>query len=979
MVIIKKRLLPIFLILFVLFNTFTPTTSGAAKSFPDEVEITLRISSTQNYASSGSYQSDNYYRDSSKHQETENFSISLEGTARYEGDFFESSGYYEDEEYVCLELLDADYKATCGGGGSYSSEDLYTLERGSIGEATEVRKFSSTTHENWNYSFDSVNPIEDEVFIADVHVYAAKKKGEAPSYVLNFDDSFDVLLGKVRHQGTSISTTGGFDGTDTLSSDSERSGPTVQNVSGAYWELMGEGIESEFVRGQFTLENGKFVASKQISHDYFISEDEFGTINISYEINRKPQIKEIQVNQGLGRYEYVDEDDYQPATDFVAGKDTVIQVFLAGDSKIKRIKDLTLDIYRDGNKITTLKEYKEDVENNVAIFIPPSRAACGDWQAGKYKFEAKIKGTKFTLNDITLKKRRDLNILAVPVKANYGGMIVAVRDHWKQSDNFLRKVFPLSDKNVKWKLGKMLDASADKYDLSTNEGCYALWKKLNSLQASNGTKYDVIIGFVENVITFKNGTRATGFTYPGGKATVVANTVFMAKTVAHETAHLFYIGDEYNGGSFNLGVNNPPFGYKGVSLLNSKLKVTAEDKAIKAGPAGSGSLVKKQFHPFEIGRRNLMKDLDSFMGSALAADKSWITPSIWKSLYKSFDPKTKGASGSSSSGSGSNEQAETVVMEVAGKITKTGEIEFIMPWRSYITTEVIEQNVGEYEIQAVDASGRIIAQQGFSATTLLLTDPPQIQDDAVFVNVQIPLLSGTNKFQVVEGENLLGEIQVSPGIPSVEIISSPVGTLSSGTIPLEWTANDPDGDKLYYTVEYSNDGITWIVLESELTDTKLSIDVGELPGGEQSRIRIIASDGINSAFTESATFNVPYQAPEIFLDDPLIQKDGVALNGRAYDLADGWIYNEKLSWTSDKDGEIGKGSTLFLTNLTKGKHTVTLRVVNEHNQQAEKSFEIDTRKNTSGPRLPIPDIVLYAFIGVIVIAAILLIRVLLRE
>ena len=974
----KRRMFLIILMLFVLSNTFTPTTIIAAKSFPDEVEITLRISSTQSYMSSGSIQYDNYYRDSIKHQENDNFSISLEGTARYKGDFFGLSGSDEDGEYKCLELVDTDYKATCSGGGSYDSEHLYTLERSKDSGGTEVRKFTSTQNEKWDYSFDPVNPIEDEVFIAEVYIYPAKKKGEAPSYVLNFDDSFDVIVGKVRRQGTFVSTSGGFGGTDTLSGElgegvySSGGSSVVQYVSGAYWELMSEGIESEFVKGQFTLEDGKFVASKQVSY-----KGEYGTINISYEINRKPQIKEIQINQGLGRYEYVDEDDYQPATDFVAGKDTVIQVFLAGDSKIKRIKDLTLDIYRDGNKITTLKEYKEDLEDNAAIFIPPSRAVCGDWQAGKYKFEAKVKDTKFTLNDISFKKRKDLNILAVPVKANYGGMIVSVRDHWKKSDYFLREVFPLSDKNVSWKFGKLLDASADKYDLNTNEGCYALWKKLNSLQASKGIKYDIIIGFVENIITFKNGTRATGLTYPGGKAVVVANTVFMAKTVAHETAHLFNIGDEYNGGSFNLGVNKPPFGYKGVSLLNPKLKVTAEDKAVKAGPAGSGSLVKKQFHPFEVGGRNLMKDLDSFMGSSLVPEKSWVTPSIWKSLYKSFDPKAKGASGSSSSGS--NGQAEIAVLEVAGRITKAGEIEFILPWRSYVTSETFEQNVGEYEIRAVDASGKIKALQGFNASSLLLTDPPQIQDDAVLVNVQIPLLHGTSKFQVVEGEHLLGEIQVSPGIPSIEIITSPDRILSAGNIQLEWTANDSDGDKLYYTVEYSNDGITWIVLGSELTDTKLSIDSGTLPGGEQARIRIIASDGINTALAESTIFSVPYQAPEIFLEDPLIQKDGVVLNGRAYDLADGWIYNDKLSWTSNNDGEIGKGSTLFLTNLTKGKHTITLHVANANNQQVEKSFEIDTRKITSGSKFGIPDIVLYPFLVIIVLGAILLIRALLRK
>ena len=152
----------------------------------------------------------------------------------------------------------------------------------------------------------------------------------------------------------------------------------------------------------------------------------------------------------------------------------------------------------------------------------------------------------------------------------------------------------------------------------------------------------------------------------------------MAKTVAHETAHLFYIGDEYNKGSFNLGVNNPPFGYKGVNLLNPKQKVTAEDKAVKAGPARSGSLVKKQFHPFEVGGRNLMEEFDSFLGSALLPEKSWITPSIWKELYKAFDPKAKGTAGASSSGAGSNKQAEIAVLEVAGRINKVGEIEFIL-------------------------------------------------------------------------------------------------------------------------------------------------------------------------------------------------------------------------------------------------------------------------------------------------------------
>ena len=83
---------------------------------------------------------------------------------------------------------------------------------------------------------------------------------------------------------------------------------------------------------------------------------------------------------------------------------------------------------------------------------------CGNWQAGTYKFVAKLKDSEITLDNVEFKERRPLKVLAVPVQANYGGGdIKTPGNQWKNGYKFLRQVYPVAYQNLIWKHGSLID------------------------------------------------------------------------------------------------------------------------------------------------------------------------------------------------------------------------------------------------------------------------------------------------------------------------------------------------------------------------------------------------------------------------------------------------------------------------------------------------------------------------------------------
>lgn len=194
----------------------------------------------------------------------DNYSIMVEGNTELSASYFD-----DDEGYYELLPIKTDIKATCNGKGS--------SERCS-----------------WTYSFDGkeLKNGHDEYIelINSLYVYPSEEKDKPPSYKIYFNDD---ALAAINHYHTLIHE----------SCKSEHrvvEGEYGLNTSlGSYYTLALEdknGLEN-FKERKFEVENGKFVSEGNISYSY-TSESGVCNINIIYGINRKPQVKDkdIQVN-----------------------------------------------------------------------------------------------------------------------------------------------------------------------------------------------------------------------------------------------------------------------------------------------------------------------------------------------------------------------------------------------------------------------------------------------------------------------------------------------------------------------------------------------------------------------------------------------------------------------------------------------------------------------------------------------------------
>jgi hypothetical protein len=114
----------------------------------------------------------------------------------------------------------------------------------------------------------------------------------------------------------------------------------------------------------------------------------------------------------------------------------------------------------------------------------------------------------------------------------------------------------------------------------------------------------------------------------------------------------------------------------------------------------------------------------------------------------------------------------------------------------------------------------------------------------------------------------------SPNPPVISAITSPTsGQTVANFLNAAWTASDPDGDALTFIVQYSRDnGANWEVIASNTPNSSLTLD--DITGGMEvlpasatttapgsSRLRIIASDGFNTAMRISDPFLVFNRAP----------------------------------------------------------------------------------------------------------------------
>jgi hypothetical protein len=196
----------------------------------------------------------------------------------------------------------------------------------------------------------------------------------------------------------------------------------------------------------------------------------------------------------------------------------------------------------------------------------------------------------------------------------------------------------------------------------------------------------------------------------------------------------------------------------------------------------------------------------------------------------------------------------------------------------------------------------------------------------------VPWVTGTVRIAIYHGPQELASRQVSANTPQVTLITPNGGEMLTGDqIAVSWQASDADGDALEYTLEYSvNGGAHWRALGSSITTSGLLLDTATIPGSDQGKFRILASDGVNSSQDESdGTFTVPHKAPEAWIASPsnmatYLPEQTVALVADSIDLEDGSLTGAALAWHSDLQGALGMGELMHVTDLITGTHRISL-------------------------------------------------------
>jgi hypothetical protein len=300
--------------------------------------------------------------------------------------------------------------------------------------------------------------------------------------------------------------------------------------------------------------------------------------------------------------------------------------------------------------------------------------------------------------------------------------------------------------------------------------------------------------------------------------------------------------------------------------------------------------------------------------------------------------------------------------------------------------KTLTPDAGSYTVELQDASGHVLYTQHFDLAQLSNDDP---QTEGGF-RLVLPWTDGVKKTVYKYQDQVIGHTTASAHAPTLALTSPSGGEswVASGQQTITWTAADADHNPLSYMVQYSSDGgVTWSMLAANLTDTSFTFDGDYLPGSDHGVLRVLATDGFNTTFVDSNQITVAAKAPLIAITSPLasISFDfgaPVILQAAGTDLQDGPLTNgEQFAWSSSRDGSIGSGNPLILTNLSVGTHTLTLSVRNASGLVSTASVNItilpaDTSANPNavgfGDYLPL--VLLFVLLVVVIIVVFLVIR-----
>ena len=251
-------------------------------------------------------------------------------------------------------------------------------------------------------------------------------------------------------------------------------------------------------------------------------------------------------------------------------------------------------------------------------------------------------------------------------------------------------------------------------------------------------------------------------------------------------------------------------------------------------------------------------------------------------------------------------------------------------------TAPIPPLTGTHTIKLFGEGGILLAEYPFTPAVSSNNSPGY--DEIGTFGETVPWVDGTQEIGIYSATLELDSQSVSLSSPNVSLTSPVGGESFVESIPVTWQASDSDGDPLTYVIQYSADnGVTWQVTTYAITNTtSYTIPAGLLAGSDTGKIRIVASDGVNTGIDETdGVFSLAAKPPVAHITSPVsgasyLPGQTIILVGAGDDVEDGNLPDAALSWRSDVSGDLGTGKMLDATGLTPGNHIITLTVTDSN-------------------------------------------------
>ncbi len=271
----------------------------------------------------------------------------------------------------------------------------------------------------------------------------------------------------------------------------------------------------------------------------------------------------------------------------------------------------------------------------------------------------------------------------------------------------------------------------------------------------------------------------------------------------------------------------------------------------------------------------------------------------------------------------------------------------VAPWLA--TSEV-----SGYQLHSLDGAGKSIATADASAWKL-----HDGRSNTVLFSAVLPESTSTAKLELRHAKQpgaVLAALSAGPHPPLVTVLAPKASTQVGSTLLVDWTASDADGDPLSFQVRFSPDnGQHWQVIGDDLHGNSLKIDAGTLPGGNQCRVEVIATDGLHTGSDQSEVFALAKSAPQayIFFESargyradwistlyvPVAQE--VSARAVGYDNEDKSLPDSAFSWAvSGAITTTGSGRVLHLSNLHPGTYGLTLTATDSDGQTGSASAQL---------------------------------------